>query len=110
MINLFALISSSPKLLKTHHEPVGPLNNFMIKRHLNYWSNSLKCDLWLGWGNNGSIFNRDLYIKNIINNHILIKNRNFYNLSKPLIIGMTNLKNPIHPLYCKDKSLLFQMN
>jgi len=38
LINLFALISSNPKKLFNHNNPVGYLNNNYIYKNLKYWS------------------------------------------------------------------------
>ena len=63
IINLFALISRSPKLLNQHPEPVGYLNDEIINENLRYWSKNENCHLWLGWGNLGNLKNRNLYLR-----------------------------------------------
>ncbi len=109
LINLFGLISSSPQLLLTHADPVGFLNNKVIEYNLKYWSKSTNCDLWLGWGNKGKLFERDEYVYKIINKYITIKKKNFSKNAKPLLINKTKNNNPRHPLYCPDNSKLVKL-
>ena len=110
LINLFGLISTSPKLLQRHNDPIGFLNNKVIEHSINYWSKSLNCDLWIGWGNKGKLYDRDIQVYKIIKKYISYKNKNFSRNSKPLIINKTKYNNPVHPLYCPDKSKLFKLN
>ena len=106
LINLFGLISSSPRLLKLHHDPIGHMNNYILHLSLNYWSKSIACDLWIGWGNKGGLFKRDLEVYEIVQNYISQKQKSFSKSPKPLYIKKTKANNPIHPLYCKDNSKL----
>lgn len=106
LINLFGLVSSSPKLLKLHNDPIGSLNNHIIDLNLNYWSKSIDCDLWIGWGNKGCLFKRDLEVYEIVKSYISQKKSYFSKFSKPLYIKKTKANNPIHPLYCRDNSKL----
>ena len=108
-INLFALISISPKNLREHYDPIGFLNDRIIDLNLRNWSNSINCDLWLGWGNNGRIFNRDMEFYKILKNHILLKMKRFPRFQRPLFIRKTKQNNPIHPLYCSDNSKLKEL-
>ena len=110
LINLFGLVSSSPKLLQMHNDPIGFLNNKVIEKNINLWSKSMTCDLWLGWGNKGTLFNRDIQVYKIIKKHIFLKKKNFSSNKKPLLIKKTKYNNPIHPLYCPDNSKLFKSN
>ena len=109
LINLFGLISPSPKLLRKHKDPVGFLNNFVVEYSLKHWSQSIDCDLWLGWGNKGNIFERDIQVYKIIKKYISIKKKNFCKYEKPLIIKKTKSNHPIHPLYCPDNSKLLKL-
>ena len=104
LINLFGLISKSPKLLKTHKDPIGFQNNSVIEFYLNYWSKTIYCDLWIGWGNKGTLFNRDLQVYKVLKKYISIKKDNFPKFSRPYLIKKTKSNNPIHPLYCSDNS------
>ena len=106
IINLFALISKSPNKLLIHKEPVGYLNNKFINKNLKYWSENKNCDLWLGWGNNGTFLKRDKKITKKIINFYSRKKDNFVKPLGPLFIKKTKKKNPIHPLYCSDNSIL----
>ena len=109
LINLFGLISPSPKLLKTHTDPIGFLNNKVIENNIKYWSKSINCDLWIGWGNKGKLFNRDNQVYKIIKKYVSIKKKNFSKNTNPLLINKTKYNNPIHPLYCPNDSKLFQL-
>ncbi len=110
LINLFGLVSTSPKHLKIHIDPIGFLNNEVIEHNINYWSKSMNCDLWIGWGNKGNLFNRDIQVYQIIKKYISFKNKNFSWDAKHLVINKTRYNNPMHPLYCPDKSKLLKMN
>jgi len=110
LINLFALISTSPKLLQIHNDPIGFINNEVIENNINYWSKSINCDLWLGWGNKGTLFNRDVQVCKIINKYISYKKKNFSIKTQPLLVNKTKYNNPMHPLYCPDNSRLLKFN
>lgn len=110
LINLFGLVSTSPKLLRMHNDPIGFLNNKVIEYNINYWSKSMNCDLWIGWGNKGTLFDRDIQVYKIIKKYISLKKKNLIRNTNPLIINKTKLNNPIHPLYCPDNSKLITMN
>ena len=110
LINLFGLISPSPKLLKTHTDPVGFLNNKVIENNIKYWSKSINCDLWIGWGNKGKLFNRDIQVYKIIKKYISIKKKKFSKNTNPLLINKTKYNNPIHPLYCPNDSKLLKLD
>jgi len=110
LINLFGLISTSPKSLQIHKDPIGFLNNKVIENHINYWSRSLNCDLWIGWGNKGTLFDRDMQVYKIIKKYISYKKKNFSRNTKPLLINKTKHNNPMHPLYCPDNSKLLKFN
>ena len=106
IINLFALISRTPDKLLIHKKPVGYLNNRFINKNLKYWSENNNCDLWMGWGNNGTFFKRNQKISKKIMNFYATKKNNFVNPLGPLFIKKTKKENPIHPLYCSDNSTL----
>ena len=59
VINLFARISPSPSIIKSSSNPIGPFNNFELKTNIKDWSENQFCDLWLGWGVNGSFMKRE---------------------------------------------------
>ena len=106
IINLFALITRNPDKLLIHKKPVGYLNNRFINENLKYWSENNNCDLWMGWGNNGTFFKRNQKISKKIMNFYATKKNNFVNPLGPLFIKKTKKENPIHPLYCSDNSTL----
>ena len=106
IINLFALISKNPNKLLLHKNPVGYLNNKLIDKSLEYWSENNNCHLWLGWGNKGTILKRNQKISKKIMKFYKAKKNNFEEPLGPLFIKKTKKENPIHPLYCSDNSLL----
>ena len=110
IINLFGLVSTSPKILQVHRDPIGFLNNQVIENNINYWSKSLNCDLWIGWGNKGTLFDRDIQVYKIIKKYISYKKRNHSRNTKPLVINKTKSNNPMHPLYCQDNSKLLRFS
>tara|TARA_B100000900_G_scaffold307435_1_gene266105 strand:- start:394 stop:948 length:555 start_codon:yes stop_codon:yes gene_type:complete len=110
LINLFGLISTSPKQLQNHKDPIGILNNKVIEYNIDFWSKSINCDLWIGWGNKGNLFDRDQEVYKLIKKYYSIKIKNFSINAKPLIINKTKSNNPIHPLYCRDNSKFIKFN
>ena len=109
IINIFSLISRSPKNLLFHKDPIGYLNNNIMQRSLKDWSEDNKCDIWLGWGNNGNFYRRSIEVYELIMIYFNIKKGNFKNPVAPLIIKRTKALNPIHPLYCKNNSTLVKI-
>ena len=110
IINLFGLVSTSPKLLQMHNDPIGFLNNKVIEDNINYWSKSNNCDLWIGWGNKGTLFHRDIQVYKIIKKYITYKKKNCLRNAKPLLIKKTKYNHPMHPLYCPDNSKFLKLN
>jgi len=108
IINLFGLISKYPNSLPSHKDPIGKFNNGVIKSNLNYWSKNPNCDLWLGWGNKGSLFRRNDDITSILLDYCSVKKTKFRGYKPPLCLKKTKLLNPIHPLYCSDNSDLVE--
>lgn len=106
IINLFAFISSCPKRLFTENDPVGNLNDYVIKESLKYWSEEKNCNLWIGWGNNGIYLNRHKYFFTTIKPYFQLKIKTFNSTIGPLHIKKTKNSNPIHPLYCPNNSSL----
>tara|TARA_Y100001968_G_C19344752_1_gene711465 strand:- start:99 stop:644 length:546 start_codon:yes stop_codon:yes gene_type:complete len=106
VINLFAIISTNSKLIKTFVDPIGKQNDRIINDTLNYWSNNKNCDLWIGWGAKGKFMNRNRAILNRINKFTILRNNNLKIKSNTFIIGLTKEGDPRHPLYTsKDASL-----
>ena len=97
VINLFGIVATNPRHLLLYNDPIGWRNNSELNKHINYWSHNPMCDLWIGWGVNGNIMNR--------NREILEKIKKYY-FKTPYIIGLTKGGHPKHPLYIsKDKYL-----
>ena len=97
VINLFARITRSPKLLAVCDDPIGWENDFELDNRINYWMTKELCDLWIGWGVNGKLFNR--------NERLLKRIRK--SQKKPCVIGLTKDGHPQHPLYISKQKTLF---
>ena len=97
VINLFAKISKSPKLLSLCNDPVGWKNDFELDHWINYWEKNDSCELWIGWGVHGKLMNRNTRILKRINK----------TSKNPYVIGLTKDGHPKHPLYLSKKKTLF---
>ena len=83
--NLFAYVSSDPKVLKSIPNPVGVMNDSYIIG----FSEHCKMVVCM-WGNKGTLYNRDVYVI-----HLLIQTKKLY-CFETSVHG-----NPKHPLYLK---------
>ena len=108
IINLFGLISKDPKLLFLHEDPIGNINNKIIKESIQFWSLDFNCNIWLGWGNNGYLLNRNKVVYEILKKYFYLKKNIFKNPLGPLLIKKTKSNNPMHPLYCRNNSNLYE--
>ncbi len=106
VVNLFARISTSPRFLKSCVNPIGSLNNHVLKKKLKDWSEDEFCDLWLGWGVNGSFMKRDRTILREIQKYSLKKTKKLSKAQMPLALGLTKGGFPRHPLYMASSSHL----
>ena len=106
VINLFGLISKSPSKLSKKIDPVGENNNLITLKVLEFWINNIYCDLWLGWGDQGQLYGRDLIVLEFIRNFSKLEsNKNNYS-RRVLSLGLSKKGNPRHPLYMPNKSFL----
>ena len=106
IINLFALISKSPRQLSKSKDPIGGNNNLITLKLLEFWWENTNCDLWLGWGDKGQLNGRDLEVKKLIKNLSNLKlNKNNYS-KRVLSLGLSKKGNPRHPLYMPNQSFL----
>ncbi len=106
VINLFAIISSSPSVLKSSIDPIGIDNDEEIRLRLSEWEQNPFWDLWLGWGSKGFWMQRDLFVLDLIKS--IYKNRlnKFSNAKGPLALGLTRNGRPLHPLYVRRNAKL----
>ena len=82
--NLFAFRSTSPSTLKDCVDPIGPLNDQVIKRSIT-WADKIIC----AWGANGALLDRDTEIKSVLKK-----------MGKEYLhLGLTKDNHPMHPLY-----------
>ena len=99
VVNLFARITKSPKVLASCDDPVGWKNDFELNKRISYWETKDSYELWIGWGINGRLMNRDkLLLKRIKKSS-----------KKPYVIGLTKDGYPRHPLYTSKQENLFHM-
>ncbi len=106
VLNLFARVSTCPSLIKKCADPIGYKNNHEISQFAIEWSNDPYCDLWLGWGNNGSWLNRNFDVIDLLKPFSIIRLRNHPNALGPLCLGLTRRGHPRHPLYAPGKTTL----
>ena len=60
IINLFGLISKSPLQLSKSNDPIGENNDLITLKSLEFWRDDSNCDLWLGWGDKGDVYKRQV--------------------------------------------------
>ena len=106
IINLFGLISKSPLQLLESKDPVGNNNDFIILKVLDFWSENINCDLWLGWGDKGQLYRRDRIVLNLIKNLSNMNSKENNQSKRILSLGFSKKGNPRHPLYMPNESLL----
>lgn len=82
--NLFAYRTSDPKQLKKISDPIGPLNNLILKKNIK-WSDKIICS----WGRFGTLHNRNIEVTKIIKKY---KTPVFH-------LGLTKNNQPKHLLY-----------
>ena len=106
VINLFALISTSPLQLSKSKDPVGKHNDLIILKALDFWSENINCDLWLGWGDKGKLYRRDCMVIKLIKN-LSISDSDENNHSRRILsLGRSKKGSPRHPLYMPNESFL----
>lgn len=82
VVNLFALISTDPRALYVHPDPVGSKNDRWIEQAVLEGSNTL-----VAWGNDGALKRRDEAVLDIIRTH-----------RRPICLHWTGSQMPKHPL------------
>ena len=106
VINLFGLISKSPSQLSMSLNPVGEKNDLIISKVLGFWRKNINCDLWLGWGDKGKLYRRDLEVLKLIKRLSNLKSNDNNHSKRVLTLGVSKKGNPRHPLYMPNQSLL----
>ncbi len=82
IVNLFAYRATIPEDMKTAPDPVGPRNDFWLKKTIESADLAIAC-----WGNHGDFQSRDKAILNAFTNlHCIVQNKSL---------------QPAHPLYLK---------
>ena len=110
VINLFGLISKSPCQLSKSLDPVGKNNNLITIKALEFWRENINCDLWLGWGDQGKLYRRDLEVLKLIKNFSNLKPNENNHSKRVLSLGLSKKGNPRHPLYMPNESCLKQFD
>lgn len=85
VLNLFALRATDPKVMMAHPHPVGPKNNFWIKKVCEC-ADLVVC----AWGTKGGHLDRDLYVSELL-----------LPLGGTYCLDITKAGHPKHPLYCR---------
>ncbi len=106
VINLFGLISKSPSQLSKSLNPVGEKNDLIISKVLGFWRKNINCDLWIGWGDKGKLYRRDLEVLKLIKSFSNLKSNDKNHSKRVLTLGISKKGNPLHPLYMPNQSLL----
>jgi len=100
VINLFARISPSPGALRCCSNPIGDRTDAVLQTWMDGWADNRCWDLWLGWGNQGALFQRD---QTMLTRLALSLQRRRAGTG-PLTLGTTRRGQPRHPLYVpRDK-------
>ena len=112
MINLFGLIATNPIKLSKHKDPIGKNNDLVTLKVLEFWKKNLNCDLWLGWGDKGKLYRRDLIILKLIKNLSDLESSEKNESRRILSLGINKNGSPRHPLYVPNESFLkpFKLN
>ncbi len=106
VINIFAIISSSPSIIKKCSDPIGKENDPEIHKRILDWSRNPQCDLWLGWGNKGSWQRRNDQVMSLLREKTLQRAERYPSSLGPLVIGVTKQGHPRHPLYISNEEEL----
>ena len=106
VINLFGLISKSTCQLLKSLDPVGKNNNLITLKALEFWRENINCDLWLGWGDKGKLYGRDLEVLKLIKNFSNLKSNKNNHSKHVLSLGLSKKGSPRHPLYIPNESFL----
>ena len=106
VINLFGLISKSPYHLSKSKDPVGKNNDLITLKVLEFWRTNINCDLWLGWGDKGSLNRRDFKVLKLIKNLSKMHSMKNNYPKRIYTMGVTRKGNPRHPLYMPSESFL----
>ena len=106
VINLFGLISKNPSRLLNCKDPIGEKNDLITLKVLEFWNKHIHCDLWLGWGDKGNLYGRDIFILKLIKNFSISKSIENNHSKRLFSLGLSKKGNPRHPLYMPSESIL----
>lgn len=91
VVNFYALVSTDPKALLTHPDPVGPANDSHLDSQVR-WAD----DVWLAWGDN-KIFKTESGQKRLQFVNWLIKDAAMSRRIQRFHLGLTKSGQPRHP-------------
>ena len=89
VVNLFGYRSRNPYVLKDIVDPIGPMNDYILREEIRKRNTSLK--VVCAWGNHGDINGRGEHIRSVIE----CEGR------YPSYLKLTKQGQPWHPLYMK---------
>ncbi|MEB3207921.1 MAG: DUF1643 domain-containing protein, partial [Synechococcus sp.] len=92
VLNLHALVSPSPRLLRRATDPVGAENDAWILSRLRL----APATMWLGWGNAGAWGGRDRQVLYLLVQQGVV----------PQVLGITAAGHPLHPLSAPSRLTL----
>ena len=95
VLNLFGRVTPSPGGLRHCADPVGREADRVLISWFERWSRSPAWDLWLGWGEAGSLHHRDKQVVMMLTQVLASRSQG----APPLVIGTTRSGQPRHPLY-----------
>ncbi len=87
-------------------DPVGQNNDLIISKSLEFWSENINCDLWLGWGDKGQLYKRDRIVLKIIKDLLKLDSKENKYSRRVLCLGFSKKGSPRHPLYMPNDSFL----
>jgi len=109
VLNLFARRSPHPAALRTVTDPVGDRNDAVLLEQAERWSCQPTVDLWLGWGAQGTLHQRNRRVLQLLDPFRSRRRRQFIRARGALTLGMTRSGQPRHPLYARGDATLDPM-
>ena len=86
--------------------PVGEKNDLIIAKVLGFWRKNINCDLWLGWGDKGKLYKRDIIVLKLIKDLSKLESKENNCSRRVWTLGFSKKGSPRHPLYMPNDSFL----
>ena len=109
VLNLFARRSPHPAALRTVTDPVGDRNDAVLLEQAERWSRQSTIDLWLGWGAQGTLHQRNRRVLQLLDPFRCRRRRQCNRARGALTLGLTRSGQPRHPLYARRDGMLQPM-